>query len=125
MPSSSNKTLQSRLCKLIAYSRKPKTNPRAYPEEVIKLIIKICKRTNRSPEQIWFMLRNKYTIYISITSIYKVLKRKKLIKTRKYKRKQNKAYEAPKYLPREKVRVNVKYVRLTNELAVRLGKKYR
>ena len=38
--------------RLISYSRKPKTNPKTYPDEIIKLIIKIRKRTGRGAEYI-------------------------------------------------------------------------
>jgi len=115
----------SRANRLIAYSRKPKTNPREYPENTIKLIIKIRKRTNRGAEHIWFMLKDQYAIHVSVTGIYKVLKRNGLIKERRHKRKANKTYEAPKYLPGEKVQIDLKYVRLVDEVAARLGKKYR
>jgi hypothetical protein len=37
----------------------------------------------------------------------------------------NKTYEAPKYLPGEKVQVDVKYVKLKDKTALKLGKKYR
>ncbi len=111
--------------RLISYSRKPKTSPRSYPDETIKLIIKIRKRTKRGAEQIWFILRDKYAIYVSVTGIYKVLKREGLIRERKGNRKALKTYEAPKYLPGEKIQIDVKYVRLVDEMALRLGQKYR
>lgn len=115
----------SREKRLIAYSRKPTTNPREYSEETIKLILKIRNRTNRGAEYIWFMLRDKYAIYISVTGIHKVLKRKGLIKERKHKQKQNKVYIAPKYLPGEKVQIDLKYVKLEDEVAKRQGKRFR
>lgn len=116
----------SKVQRLISYSRKPKTNPREYPEETIKLIVKIRKRTKRGSDIIWFILRDKYQIYVSVTGIYKVLKRKELIKKRKRcNNKQNKTYEAHKYLPGEKIQIDVKYVKLIDEMAKRLGKKYR
>ncbi len=71
------------------------------------------------------MLRDKYQIYVSVTGIYKTLKREALIKERKHKRKQNKTYEAPKYLPGEKIQIDVKYVKLEDEKAKRLNKTYR
>lgn len=115
----------SKHMRLIAYSRKPKTNPREYPEETIKLILKIRKRTSRGAEQIWFMLRDKYSVYVSVTGVYKVLKREGLIKERRHRKKANRTYEAPKYLPGEKVQIDVKYVKLVDEVAKRLGKRYR
>lgn len=111
--------------RLIAYSRKPQTNPREYPKETIKLILKLRKRTRRGAEHIWFELKDRYAIHVSVTGVYKVLKRSGLIKKRKYKRKENRTYEAPKYLPGEKVQIDVKYVKLVDEFAKRLKKKYR
>jgi hypothetical protein len=125
LTSSSGKNLTSRLHRLTAYSRKPKTNPKTYPYHVIKLIIKIRKRTNRGADHIWFTLRDKYAIYVSVTGVYKVLRRKGLIKTRKYKRKQRSTYVAPKYLPGEKIQIDVKYVPLGDEKAKRKNKSYR
>ena len=62
---------------------------------------------------------------MSVTGIYKVLKREGLIRERKGRRKPLNTYEAPKYLPGEKVQIDVKYVKLVDEIAERLGKKYR
>jgi len=123
--SSNGKHQTSKSNRLISYSRKPKTNPREYAPEVIKLIIKIRKRTKRGAEHIWFMLKDKYAIHVSVTGIYKVLKRNGLIKKRRHKRKENRTYEAPKYLPGEKIQIDLKYVRLVDEIATKLGKKYR
>ena len=125
LPNSGNGKYYSKTQRLISYSRKPKTNPRAYPDEIIKLIIKIRKRTNRGAEHIWFMLKDKYCFDASVTGIHKVLKRNNLVKKRKHKHKANKTYEAPKYLPGEKVQVDVKYVKLEDKMASKLGKKYR
>jgi len=111
--------------RLAAYSRRPYTNPKSYPEEVNGLIIKIRKRTGRGAEHIWFMLRDKYGFYVSVTGVYKVLKREGLIRKRKGKKKPLLHYEAPKYLPGEKVQIDVKYVRLEDEIAQRIEQKYR
>jgi transposase InsO family protein len=111
--------------RLIAYSTKPKTNPKQYPQKTIDLIIKIRKRTNRGPDHIWFILRDKYSIFVSLTGIYKVLKRAGLIRKRKGKSKPLNHYVAPKYLPGAKIQIDVKYVKLQDEQARRLGKKYR
>ena len=125
LPSSSKGKGYAKIERLIAYSRKPKTNPREYSLEIIKLIIKIRKRTKRGAEHIWFLLRDRYAIDLSITGIYKVLVRNDLIKKRKCKRKANKTYEAPSYLPGEKIQMYVKYVKLADEIARRLGKQFR
>jgi len=111
--------------RLVAYSRRPYTNPKSYSEEVVSLIIKIRKRTNRGAEHIWFILRDKYGFFVSVTGIYKVLKREKLIKQRKGRKKPFLHYEAPKYLPGEKIQIDVKYVKLEDEKARRLKQKYR
>ena len=111
--------------RLMAYSRKPQRHPKQYPEEWIKLIVKIRKRTNRGADHIWFILRDKYTIYISVSGINKVLKREGLITERRKKRKRSSTYEAPKYLPGEKVQIDVKYVKLADNCSLKLGKKYR
>jgi len=115
----------AKIQRLISYSRKPKTNPREYSKETIKLILKIRKRTNRGAEHIWFELKDRYAINTSVTGVYKVLKRNCLIQKRKHKQKANKTYEAPKYLPGEKVQIDVKYVKVVDKVAVNLGKKYR
>lgn len=115
----------AKIQRLISYSRKPKTNPKKYPEEVIKLIIKIRRRTGRGAEHIWFEMKDRYAVDLSITGIYKVLKRNGLIKERKHKRKANKTYEAPKYFPGEKVQIDVKYVKLVDQVSKKLGKEYR
>lgn len=125
LPSSNGKRQLSRAYRLISYSRKPKTNPNFFNEETINLIKKIRKRTNRGAEYIWFMLRDKYQVYVSVTGVYKTLKREGFIKERKYKRKLNKTYQAPKYLPGEKIQIDVKYVKLEDERAKLLGKQYR
>lgn len=123
--SSSGKRLTTKGNRLLSYSRKPKTNPKKYSEETIKLIRKIRKRTGRGAELIWFTLRDKYSVYVSVTGIYKVLKREGLIRERKHGRKRNETYEAPKYLPGGKVQIDVKFVKLIDEFALRLGRAYR
>lgn len=125
LKSSSNGKGFSKIQRLISYSKKPKTNPREYSEETIKLIIKVRKRTNRGAEHIWFILRDKYSIYVSVTGIYKVLKRNGLIKERRHKQKANRTYEAPKYLPGEKVQIDLKYVKVEDKIALKQGKKFR
>ena len=125
LPSSGPGRGYSKSQRLIAYSRRPKTNPKAYADGTINLIKKIRKRTNRGAEYIWFLLKDKYAIHLSITGIYKTLKREGLVKERRKKLKRTDTYEAPKYLPGEKVQIDVKYVKLCDEMAKRLGKQYR
>lgn len=111
--------------RLLAYSTRPKSSPKDYPEDWVKLIKKIRHRTKRGAEQIWFILRDKYGIFVSVTGVYKVLKRAGLIKRKKGLKKELKAYEAPKYLPGEKIQIDVKYVKLFDLVARRRGKTYR
>ncbi len=125
LKSSSGTHKTSKMNRLIAYSRKPKTNPKEYSDEVVDLIVKVRKRTNRGAEHIWFILRDKYQIFVSVTGVYKTLKRKGLVQARKHRRKANKTYEAPKYLPGEKIQIDLKYVELEDEMAKKLGKKFR
>lgn len=115
----------ARKWRLISYSTKPKTNPKSYEREVIDLILKIRRRTKRGAEYIWFLMKDRYAIHLSVTGIYKTLKREGFIKSRKHCRKRNDTYEAPKYLPGEKVQVDVKYVKMFDETAKRLKQKYR
>jgi len=125
LKSSSGTYKSSKVNRLVSYSRRPKTNPREYPQETIKLIVKIRKKTGRGADHIWFILRDKYAVYVSVSGVYKVLKRKGLIKKRKHFRKENRSYEAPKYLPGEKVQIDLKYVKLVDAVAKMSGKKYR
>ncbi len=125
LASSNGRHQTSKANRLISYSRRPKINPREYPEETIKLILKIRKRTKRGAEHIWFELKDRYAIHVSVTGIYKVLKRNGCIKKRKGRKKANKTYEAPKYLPGEKVQMDVKYVKLEDQTAKMNDKKYR
>jgi transposase InsO family protein len=125
LPSSIGKRLTTKTNRLISYSRKPQTSPKAYSKEVIHLIKRIRKRTNKGAEYIWFQLRDRYTVYVSITGIYKVLKREGMIMVRKGRKKPFLHYEAPKYLPGEKIQIDVKYVKLVDEKAKRLQKAYR
>jgi len=123
--SSSGTRKTSKTLRLISYSRKPNASPKTYSKEVTELIKKIRKRTRRGAEYIWFELKDRYAIHLSVTGIYKTLKREGLIKARRHFRKRNDTYEAPKYLPGEKIQIDVKYVKLVDERAIRLGQKYR
>lgn len=125
-PESSNgKHQTSKQDRLMSYSRKPLTNPKAYSAETLKIIIRMRKRTKRGADHIWFRLRDKYRIYVSVSGINKALKREGLIVERRKQKKRSSTYEAPKYLPGEKIQVDVKYVELRDEAAQRLGKAYR
>lgn len=115
----------SRYHRLKAYSRKPQTNPKDYSEDLVKKIVRIRKRTNRGADHIWFLLRDRYMIYVSVSGINKVLKREGLITERRKKRRRTNTYEAPIYLPGEKIQIDVKYVQLKDGGTKRRGKNYR
>jgi len=123
--SGSGKRLTTRAMRLASYSRKPVTSPKAFPPEVVALIKRIRRRTGRGADHIWFTLRDRYAIYVSVTGIYKTLRREGMIRVRRHKRKRNETYEAPRYLPGEKIQIDVKYTKLIDEIAKRLGKAYR
>lgn len=123
--SSGNGKGYDRLRRLVAYSRRPQTHPKSYPAEWVRLIVKIRKRTGRGADHIWFLLRDKYAIYASVSGINKVLQREGLLKKRRQKRKRTAVYTAPKYLPGEKVQIDVKYVQLADASAKAQGKAYR
>lgn len=125
LKSSGNGKGYARMKRLVAYSRRPQTSPKTYPANWIKLIKKIRKRTKRGADHIWFELRDRYAIYVSVSGIYKVLKREGMITERRKRRKKSNTYEAPKYLPGEKIQIDVKYVELKDEAAKKLKKKYR
>lgn len=125
LESSAGKGMASRAQRLMAYSRKPHSHPSQYSEELVKLIVKIRKRTNRGAEHLWFILKDKYAIDVSVSGIYKVLKREGLITERRRTYKKSATYKAPTYLPGDKVQIDVKYVKLVDEVAKKRGKTYR
>ena len=125
LPSSSKGRGYAKSMRLLAYSRRPQTSPKSYPKEIVDLIVKIRKRTNQGPENIWFLMKDRYATHLSVTGIYKVLKRKGLIREKKGRKKPFIHYEAPKYLPGEKIQIDVKYVKLVDEVCKRLRKAYR
>jgi hypothetical protein len=110
---------------LLSYSRKPHTHPSMYSPETVELIVKIRKKTKRGAEVICFLLKDKYALHLSVSGIYKVLKREGLIKERRKQRKKSATYNAPTYLPGDKVQIDVKYVKLVDEVAKKRGKQYR
>ena len=115
----------SRAARLLAYSRRPATNPRMYTPEVVALLCTVRRRTKRGAETIGFLVRDKYGLTLSVTGIYKTLKRAGLIRARRTQRRKQATYEAPAYLPGEKVQVDAKYVRLHDAAAQALGKPFR
>lgn len=125
LPSSARGEGYAKWMRMLAYSRRPERSPRNYPQKWIKLILRIRKRTNRGADHIWFMLRDRYAIDVSVSGVNKVLKRAGMIPARRQRKKGSSTYEAPKYLPGEKIQIDVKYVELRDEAAVRLGKVYR
>jgi len=125
LPSSGRGRGVSKAQRLLAYSRRPTTNPRRYTPEVVTLLCKVRRRTKRGAETICFLVREKYGLTLSVTGIYKTLRREGLIRPRRTRRRKQATYEAPTYLPGEKVQVDVKYVRLHDPVATALGRAFR
>ena len=92
-------------------SKKPHHSPKQIPEIIENVIIKIRKKTNQGAEYIHYEMITKYLTNISITGIYKVLKRKGLIKERKYHKKRKTFVVERNYQPGEKVQIDTKYVK--------------
>lgn len=93
-------------------SSKPKFSPRQIPPQTEEQIIKIRKKTNQGAEFIQYELITKYGIKLSITGIYKCLKRAGLIIQRSYHQKKKQVVIKRDYLPGEKVQVDTKYVKV-------------
>jgi len=93
-------------------SRAPHYSPRQIPEEVIELICKIRKKSHKGAEWIAFDLKTKYQISLSVTGIYKVLKRAGLITERRYHQKKKQYVVDRSYLPGEKVQIDTKHVKV-------------
>lgn len=93
------------------YSSKPQMSPRQIPGHTEEQIIKIRKRTNQGAEFIQYELLTRNGISLSITGIYKCLKRNGLIRERKYHEKKRIMVIKRDYMPGEKVQVDTKYVK--------------
>lgn len=92
-------------------SKKPHSSPSQITDIIENLIIKIRNKTNQGSEYIHFELLKKYTINLSITGIYKVLKRNNLIKERIYHRKKKTFVVKRNYQPGEKVQIDTKHLK--------------
>lgn len=92
-------------------SQSPHYHPSRIPQEVVQKIVKIRKKTGQGAENIQFTLMEKYHISLSVTGIYKVLKREGMIIERKYHRKKTPTIITRTYTPGEKVQVDTKYVK--------------
>lgn len=95
-----------------AISSKPHHSPRQITKEQESLIVKIRKKTNQGAEHIQYQLRINYGLNLSITCIYKCLKRNGLIRERKYHQKKKAVVIKRDYKPGEKIQVDTKYVKM-------------
>ena len=93
-------------------SSKPKHSPRQTPQQIEQYIIDIRKKTNQGAEFIQHHLITKHCINLSVTGIYKCLKRAGLIVERKYHQKKKLVYIKRNYSPGEKIQVDTKYVKM-------------
>lgn len=92
-------------------SQCPHYSPKQVPEEVVQKIVRIRRKTGQGAEQIQFTLMEKLHISVSVTGIYKVLKRAGMIAERRYHRKKVPKVITRTYTPGEKVQVDTKYVK--------------
>lgn len=93
-------------------SSKPRFSPRQIPCHIEKYILDIRKKSNQGAEFIQYELVTKHCINLSITGIYKCLKRNGLIQPRKYHEKKKITVIKRDYAPGEKVQVDTKYVKI-------------
>lgn len=93
-------------------SSKPRHSPRQTPPRIEQYIIDIRKKTNQGAEFIQHHLIIKHGINLSVTGIYKCLKRAGLIVERKYHQKKKLICIKRDYSPGEKVQVDTKYVKM-------------
>lgn len=93
-------------------SKAPHHSPKKIPSEIIDLIVKIRKKSNKGAEWIQYDLKTKYQINISVTGIYKTLKREGLITKKRYHQKKKKYVVDRTYLPGEKVQIDTKHVKV-------------
>ena len=105
-------TIRSKM--FISLSKKPKYSPKQIPKDIEDKIIRIRKKTNQWSEYIQYHMKTTYMITLSITWIYKVLKRNWLINERKYHKKKKPVIINRNYKPWEKLQVDTKYVKNAN-----------
>jgi len=91
-------------------SRRPKSNPKATPKEVVALIVKLRKRTGFGPRRLQFYLQRDYSIKISVCAVYKVLLRENMIKRYKRKKKIFQSYGQYIKYPGHLIQIDVKHL---------------
>lgn len=96
---------------LYELSRKPKTNPRAFDEEIIKKIIEIRKEYNYGKKKIKYILERDYEIVVGDKGINNNLKRLGFIKKRREKRRTDRNYDDYYYCPGERLQLDVKHLK--------------
>jgi len=92
-------------------SKAPHYSPKKITNEVKDLIVKIRKKSNKGAEWIQYDLKTKYQISLSVTGIYKTIKREGLIKERRYHQKKKGYVVDRNYLPGDKVQIDTKHVK--------------
>jgi transposase InsO family protein len=92
-------------------SRKPKTNPRAYEDEVIDLIVKLRTENNWGKSKIQFVLGRDYGIKVSDRGINNNLHRLGLIKKKHKKKRISRNYWDYPYYPGERLQLDVKHLK--------------
>lgn len=97
-------------------SRRPKTNPKTPPKNVVTQVIRLRKQTNYGPRRLQFFLQRDFNISLSVCGIYKILDRAGLIVRYKRKKKKFQSYAIYIKHPGQKVQIDVKYVPKQNGL---------
>lgn len=92
-------------------SRKPLTNPRAYDDQVINLIVKLREENNWGKRKIQFVLKRDYDIRVSDRGINNNLHRLGLIKKKPRKRRTTRNYWDYPYYPGERLQLDVKHLK--------------
>jgi len=92
-------------------SKKPLTNPRAYDEEIIKLIVKLRAENNWGKRKIQFVLDRDYSIKVSDRGINNNLHRLGLIKKKTKKKRDSRNYWDYPYYPGERLQLDVKHLK--------------
>lgn len=92
-------------------SKKPHISPNQVCDTIKDKVVHIRKKKGTGAEDIAYELLTKYQIHLSVSGVYKILKREGLIKTRKYHQKKKPKVIYRNYKPGEKIQIDTKYVK--------------
>lgn len=91
-------------------SRRPKTSPRLSKAPLVMKVLLLRRETGRGADTISLLLKTRYRLTISRSTVHKILKREDQIKKRERppKKKHKLRYQADK--PGDRIQIDVKYV---------------